>query len=273
MEEELKCPACRQLYNQPVLLPCFHAMCLACALSQQQPVAEATSQSTHDHLPPPPTELLMAELHCPDGNDSDQLSILSEADSGVAVSSSSSSSSTVGVRSSTTASVTINRTPSTAVLSLACPLANCGKLIYFDEHGAHNLPRYRAMQSIVEKFAESCVTSSAATACQLCPEPEQQEASVFCQQCQVFYCDRCRDSCHPARGPLAKHSLVTPQHGRQTLRALHDKIKVHFESNLKSPSESCYNVQRCVKLFCCCLREKPLEGCVTFQKHGLSPLK
>jgi tripartite motif-containing protein 9/67 len=119
-----------------------------------------------------------------------------------------------------------------ATISLSCP--SCRKIVYFDENGAQNLPRYRAMQTIVDKFSESSHqrAQASSTPCQLCDTTEggqqQEAASVFCQQCQVFYCDRCRENCHPARGPLAKHSLISPHQGRQALRSLKEKFKVHF---------------------------------------------
>lgn len=115
--------------------------------------------------------------------------------------------------------------------SLSCPA--CRKTVYFDENGAQNLPRYRAMQNIVDKFIETKTRGTLGTLCQLCePGPATgREATVFCEQCQVFYCDPCRDSCHPARGPLAKHSLVSPHQGRilartQQLQQQHNQLKV-----------------------------------------------
>jgi hypothetical protein len=30
MEAELRCPVCRQFYDDPVLLPCCHSVCSAC---------------------------------------------------------------------------------------------------------------------------------------------------------------------------------------------------------------------------------------------------
>lgn len=259
MEDELKCPSCRQFFTQPVLLPCFHAMCLNCALHNQQPVVnnlpshptaqpheQQHEQQQEQPLPPPPTELqLLSELQCHDCNDSDQLSILSETDSGVVVSTSGSSGGSSRpsschihpASSSSSSSTTTNNSNSNALvvaatISLSCP--SCRKIVYFDENGAQNLPRYRAMQTIVDKFSESSHqrAQASSTPCQLCDTTEggqqQEAASVFCQQCQVFYCDRCRENCHPARGPLAKHSLISPHQGRQALRSLKEKFKVHF---------------------------------------------
>ncbi|XP_046658047.1 E3 ubiquitin-protein ligase TRIM9-like isoform X1 [Daphnia pulicaria] len=252
MEDELKCPSCRQFFTQPVLLPCFHAMCLNCALHNQQPVvnnlpshptAQPHEQQQEQPLPPPPTELqLLSELQCHDCNDSDQLSILSETDSGVVVSTSGSSGGSSRpsschihpASSSSSSTTTTNNSNSNALvvaatISLSCP--SCRKIVYFDENGAQNLPRYRAMQTIVDKFSESSHqrAQASSTPCQLCDTTEggqqQEAASVFCQQCQVFYCDRCRENCHPARGPLAKHSLISPHQGRQALRSLKEKFK------------------------------------------------
>lgn len=174
MEEELRCPACKRLFQSPVLLPCGHALCLNCALCLQQP-ASGEDQAAEEV---------------------DKVSILSETDSGVVCTSRPNS--YVG-------------TPSalfpTSVLSLSCPQPGCRKPVYFDENGAENLPRYRAMQNMVDKYGEA---KKLGLKCQLCPDEPAQDASVLCEQCEVLYCDSCRENCHPSRGPLAKHTLLPP---------------------------------------------------------------
>lgn len=174
MEEELRCPACKRLFQSPVLLPCGHALCLNCALCLQQP-ASGEDQAAEEV---------------------DKVSILSETDSGVVCTSRPNS--YVG-------------TPSalfpTSVLSLSCPQPGCRKPVYFDENGAENLPRYRAMQNMVDKYGEA---KKLGLKCQLCADEPAQDASVLCEQCEVLYCDSCRENCHPARGPLAKHTLLPP---------------------------------------------------------------
>lgn len=215
MEDELKCPVCHHYFTQPVLLPCFHSLCLHCAVQGQQAVVLGTSTTTSNNI-----------THQQHDDDSDQLSILSETDSGVVVSSRPSS--------YLSPAALVVPAPPPATLSLNCPV--CRKVVYFDEHGAQNLPRYKAMQTIVDKFVTSKGAqgphqqTSAVTLCHLCPEQPsgQQEASVFCQQCQIFYCDECRDKCHPSRGPLAKHSLVSPAQGRLLLRSNKEAVKVYI---------------------------------------------
>lgn len=50
---------------------------------------------------------------------------------------------------------------------------------------------------------------SANVKCQLC-DRNPVDATVMCEQCDVFYCTPCQQRCHPSRGPLAKHRLVPP---------------------------------------------------------------
>ena len=39
----------------------------------------------------------------------------------------------------------------------------------------------------------------------------------MCEQCEIFYCESCRDSFHPMRGPLIKHNLVGSKQGRDMI--------------------------------------------------------
>lgn len=191
MEEELCCPACKQFYNNPVLLPCYHALCLHCAVHLQQPAhqnaaAAAVSSENAESV---------ASGSSGDYQESDKLSILSETDSGVVCTSRPNS--YVG---------TPNGVLFPSALSIACPV--CRKPVYFDENGAHNLPKYRVMQSIVDKYGE---LRNLTLKCQMCETEPAKDATVMCEQCEVLYCDSCRESCHPSRGPLAKHVLVEPK--------------------------------------------------------------
>ncbi|XP_015116550.1 E3 ubiquitin-protein ligase TRIM9 isoform X2 [Diachasma alloeum] len=191
MEDELRCPSCKELFSDPVLLPCWHALCLSCAVNLQAP-PDSPPESTTDCSNAPGSD-----------QEADKLSILSETDSGVVCSSTSTSSrpgSYVGTPGNGNCFP-----PSGGTLCLSCPV--CHKNVYFDEGGAHNLPKYRAMQRIVEKYQEA---RNVRLQCQMC-EGEPREASVACEQCEVLYCDQCRESCHPLRGPLAAHNLGPPR--------------------------------------------------------------
>lgn len=172
MEDELRCPCCKELFVEPVLLPCWHALCLACAVNLQAP-PDSPPESTTDSSNAPGSD-----------QEADKLSILSETDSGVVCSSTSTSSrpgSYVGTPGNG------GFPPSGGTLCLSCPV--CQKTVYFDEGGAHNLPKYRAMQRIVEKYQESRNTR---LQCQMC-EAEPRDATVACEQCEVshiflFFC-------------------------------------------------------------------------------------
>ncbi|CAH1407569.1 unnamed protein product [Nezara viridula] len=187
MEDELRCPVCKELFHNPVLMPCYHALCLNCAVALTVPAANNGGAQ----------EPLAEEI--------DKLSILSETDSGVVCTSRPNS----YVGTPNIQGILFPPLTSSA-LALACPV--CNKTVYFDENGAHNLPKYKAMQNIVDKYGESKELSPK---CELCKEPARQ-ATVLCEQCEVHYCDECRENCHPARGGLAKHTLTAP--GRAALR-------------------------------------------------------
>lgn len=222
MEEELRCPTCKQLYVNPVLLPCFHAVCLACALDNQMP---ATSVATTTVVTHPSLHLLQqhsqsssssvstgsssaTESVSSDQDQADKVSILSEADSGVICYNSRPAS-----YAGTPNLQGLLFPPSGSVYSLACPL--CRKVVFFDELGARNLPLYRAMESIVDRFCER-----EALRCQMCESDTPRVAAVVCEQCEIRYCDQCRELCHPLRGPLAKHNLTKPRGASQVRESI-----------------------------------------------------
>ncbi|XP_022657079.1 E3 ubiquitin-protein ligase TRIM9-like isoform X3 [Varroa destructor] len=173
MESELKCPVCKHLFVNPVILPCFHSVCLKCAVQLQQPISGTQE------------------------DDFDQLSLVSETDSGVVCS----------------------PLPSGNSLAITCP--GCHKSCLFDENGAGNLCKNRALANIIDRYAES---RKLYIECQMCepgnePTGGSAQASWFCEQCEVFYCDACLGAFHPQRGPLTTHQLITAIQGRSQQRA------------------------------------------------------
>ncbi|XP_051730737.1 E3 ubiquitin-protein ligase TRIM9 isoform X2 [Ctenopharyngodon idella] len=186
MEEELKCPVCGSLFKEPIILPCSHNVCLACArnIIVQTPEGETPPQnrssgtSDYDYL------------------DMDKMSMYSETDSGYG-SYTPCLKSPNGVRVFPPALVHRH-------CSITCPL--CHRSVSLDERGLRGFPRNRLLEAIVSRYQQS---RAASVKCQLC-DRNPVDATVMCEQCDVFYCAPCQQRCHPSRGPLAKHRLLPP---------------------------------------------------------------
>lgn len=200
MDEELKCFACKQFYEKPVLLPCGHALCLACALTIQQSVGGNSNSNSNSNGNSEGDSATSSSSSSGDYQESDKLSIQSEADSGVVCNYNSRPNSYVN--SSSTNGILFPPT----TLFITCPI--CQKPVYFDENGAHNLPKYRVMQRIIEKYGDAKIDPDSIIYCQMCEESSAKVATVECEQCNVLYCETCREKCHPLRGPYSRHSLI-----------------------------------------------------------------
>lgn len=254
MEGELRCGVCKQLYNNPVLLPCYHAACLDCAVQLQQPAITTNPQ-------PPPTESVPS-TSCTDPSDYqevDKLSIVSETDSGVVCNSRPNS----YVGTPNLQGILFPPLATTA-LSLACPV--CQKLVYFDENGALNLPKYRVLQNIVEKYSE---VRNSSLKCQMCESDPARDATVFCEQCSVLYCDICREACHPSRGPLAKHILQEP-----SMRVMTQAQRMQFRNELACNGSSVLRDGFCAEheeeplsMFCMVCKVPVCANCLHDTRH------
>ncbi|KAJ8341113.1 hypothetical protein SKAU_G00334040 [Synaphobranchus kaupii] len=116
---------------------------------------------------------------------------------------------------------------------ITCP--QCHRSLILDDRGLRGFPKNRVLEGVVDRYQQS---KAAALKCQLC-EKSPKEASVMCEQCDVFYCDPCRLRCHPPRGPLAKHRLVPPAQGRISRRTSPRKISTCTEHELENLSMYC----------------------------------
>ncbi|KAA0189376.1 E3 ubiquitin-protein ligase TRIM9 [Fasciolopsis buskii] len=313
MDAELRCPACHRYFHCPLLLPCGHSLCTACAAGALLPSTEpsvaasilnimnlvSSAEGYRVLIPGAPysssssassttgssivgtaqTNIALGTVPVsqhPAGSshsDSDQLSVVSETDSGVVVSSrpgsyigrlpavfcqsaitaaaaaaaaaAASSSNSAGVQ-NTSNSINL----STITHGLVCP--SCNRTVgLFDEQGLSQLPRNRALERVISKFVSpdllqektpveigtfpllspsDPISRPGGPLCQLCEEPENPSeqtvdsrtdiphssanlASVWCEQCEIFYCTPCRERCHPSRGPLMRHGLHTASKG------------------------------------------------------------
>ena len=237
MEEELKCPVCGSFYREPIILPCSHNLCQACARnilvqtpdseSPQSRRASGSAVSDYDYL------------------DLDKMSLYSEADSGYGSYGGFASAPTTpcqkspnGVRVFPPAAP-----PPPAALApppppprnacLTCP--QCHRSLVLDERGLRGFPRNRLLEGVIDRYQQG---RAAALRCQLC-EKAPKEAAVMCEQCDVFYCEPCRLRCHPPRGPLAKHRLVPPAQGRVSRRLSPRKTSTCTDHELENHSMYC----------------------------------
>lgn len=344
MEDELKCPYCAEFYCNPVLLPCSHSLCYACALHLQEkfntsstnpnkPSKDITSAianaaksaSTIIALSSPQsisssssTNLSTTDLGSSIISDLDKLSVFSEADSGVSSNNSillnhnssptssssnsrpcsymsqcspapdhylnisrqllnkasSSSSQAKSIHSlSTLAPSSPNLPPApplpftSTLYSTFLPCPQCSRMIYMDETGVDSLVKNTCLENIVERYTESKKLS---IKCQMCPpgsllgeeasgaeESRLKDAAFMCEQCEIYYCEDCRESCHPMRGPLQKHVVVAPKLGR-------DLIK---KKNRIKESKCGDHVSEQVSLYCLLCKSSCCGLCVNDTAH------
>ncbi|KAM9014237.1 E3 ubiquitin-protein ligase TRIM9 isoform 5-T5 [Guaruba guarouba] len=234
MEEELKCPVCGSFYREPIILPCSHNLCQACARnilvqtpeseSPQSRRASGSAVSDYDYL------------------DLDKMSLYSEADSGYGSYGGFASAPTTPCQKSPNGVRVFPPTAPPPPAALAPPPRNacltcpqCHRSLVLDERGLRGFPRNRLLEGVIDRYQQG---RAAALRCQLC-EKAPKEAAVMCEQCDVFYCDPCRLRCHPPRGPLAKHRLVPPAQGRVSRRLSPRKISTCTDHELENHSMYC----------------------------------
>lgn len=82
----------------------------------------------------------------------------------------------------------------------------------------------------------------------------EKTASVWCEQCEIFYCDECRDTCHPMRGPYSKHNLVEATLGRDMLRR---------KSRAREAAKCDDHPNECATLYCLLCKTSCCSLCVT----------
>ncbi|XP_074146906.1 E3 ubiquitin-protein ligase TRIM9 isoform X7 [Sminthopsis crassicaudata] len=238
MEEELKCPVCGSFYREPIILPCSHNLCQACARnilvqtpeseSSQSRRASGSGVSDYDYL------------------DMDKMSLYSEADSGYGSYAGFASAPTTPCQKSPNgvrvfppampppaAHLSASLAPVPRNSCITCP--QCHRSLILDDRGLRGFPKNRVLEGVIDRYQQS---KAAALKCQLC-EKAPKEATVMCEQCDVFYCDACRLRCHPPRGPLAKHRLVPPAQGRVSRRLSPRKISTCTDHELENHSMYC----------------------------------
>lgn len=172
MELSLTCKFCQSFFSKPLLLPCSHGICNKCALELQRVYdLEYTPTSKSSQ-----SSNSSAHSSASSSDHDDKISVFSESDSGLG----------------------IGTLPKKYCLK--CP--ECFKLITLDDSGIQGLPFYKIMDSIITRFKQY-------SRCQMC-ETEPKIATLVCEQCDIRYCDHCREIFHPNRGPLSNHNFIKP---------------------------------------------------------------
>ncbi|XP_072424792.1 E3 ubiquitin-protein ligase TRIM9 isoform X2 [Chiloscyllium punctatum] len=225
MEEELKCPVCGAFYREPIILPCSHNLCMACArnILVQTPEAESppsrASGSDYDYL------------------DLDKMSLYSEADSGYGSYAGFASAPTTPCQRSPNGVRVFPPSPAVPPRNSCITCPQCHRSLILDERGLRGFPKNRVLEGIIDRYQQG---RAVALKCQLC-EKAPKEATVMCEQCDVFYCEACRLRCHPPRGPLVKHRLLPPAQGRICRRLSPRKISTCTDHELENHSMYCVN--------------------------------
>lgn len=329
MEDELKCSYCQKFFCNPVLLPCFHSLCYACALHLQEtynnqsksntqtlksshsnsnsnsssssrtqstsptsisPNSISSSSSTNiDHMN---HTMSITDLGSSIVSDLDKLSVFSEADSGIqtnpnpnssinsghsSISSNSSRPNSYMYSQSEYSNLSIRSSshqvdnskslplplppplplfPTTPLYSTFLPCPQCNRMIYMDDTGVDSLTKNTCLENIVERYTD---TKKVNIKCQMCPNDSStpRDASVMCEQCEIYYCEDCCEQCHPKRGPLLKHNLVAPKYGRDIVKRK-NRIKESVCADHQNEALSYY----CLLCKCSCCSE-----CITDTSH------
>ncbi|XP_068944287.1 E3 ubiquitin-protein ligase TRIM36 isoform X2 [Petaurus breviceps papuanus] len=176
IERELICPACKELFTHPLILPCQHSVCHKCV-----------------------KELLLLTID--------------DSFNDVASESSCQSSPRLRVQSPSMDKIDrINRagwkrsslTPRTT--TFPCP--GCEHDIDLGERGINGLFRNFTLETIVERYRQAA-RAATAIMCDLC-KPPPQESTKSCMDCSASYCNECFKIYHPWGTVKAQHEYVGP---------------------------------------------------------------
>ncbi|XP_064596463.1 probable E3 ubiquitin-protein ligase MID2 [Liolophura sinensis] len=90
---------------------------------------------------------------------------------------------------------------------IACPV--CRAQTSLGREGVAGLPPNFHLAEIVERFSSDVKVEDDPPYCSLCEDGSLTKAVKFCTNCGVFYCEECLAICHPMKGPLKRHRLIS----------------------------------------------------------------
>ncbi|KAM4708920.1 E3 ubiquitin-protein ligase TRIM36 isoform 2-T2 [Discoglossus pictus] len=175
IERELICPACKELFTHPLILPCQHSICHKCLKELLfMTHDDSTEVSSEASTPGSPRNRLMS----PSVERLDRI-----------------------VRSGSKRNSLTPR-----ITTLSCP--GCLHDIELGERGISGLFRNFTLETIVERYRQAA-RAATAIMCDSC-KPPVQESTKSCMDCSASYCNECFKIHHPWGTIKAQHEYVGP---------------------------------------------------------------
>uniref|UniRef100_A0A6I8P0H9 Tripartite motif containing 36 n=1 Tax=Ornithorhynchus anatinus TaxID=9258 RepID=A0A6I8P0H9_ORNAN len=174
IERELICPTCKELFTNPLILPCQHNVCHKCVkellfMSGEDSFTDVTSENSNPSSP-------RLRLHSPSLDKIDRA-----AKAG-------------WKRNSSTPKATV----------LPCPA--CKHDVDLGERGIHGLFRNFTLENIVERYRQAA-RAATAIMCDHCKSTPQ-EYTKSCIDCNANFCNECFKVNHPWGTVKAQHEYV-----------------------------------------------------------------
>ncbi|XP_048360185.1 E3 ubiquitin-protein ligase TRIM36 isoform X5 [Sphaerodactylus townsendi] len=176
IERELICPACKELFTHPLILPCQHSICHKCVkeilyFTLEDSFNDAASETSNQSSP-------RIRISSPSMDRID--------------------------RASRSGWKRNSLTPRTT--TFPCP--GCRHDIELGERGISGLFRNITLETIVERYRQAA-RAATAIMCDLC-KPPPQESTKSCMDCSASYCNECFKIHHPWGTLKAQHEYVGP---------------------------------------------------------------
>ncbi|XP_042308668.1 E3 ubiquitin-protein ligase TRIM36 isoform X5 [Sceloporus undulatus] len=176
IERELICPACKELFTHPLILPCQHSICHKCLkeilyFSIEDSFNDTASETSNQSSP-------RNRMHSPSLDRIDRVNRSGWKRNSL--------------------------TPKTT--TFPCP--GCRHDIDLGERGINGLFRNITLETIVERYRQAA-RAATAIMCDLC-KPPPQESTKSCMDCSASYCNECFKIHHPWGTLKAQHEYVGP---------------------------------------------------------------
>ncbi|GAB0205481.1 E3 ubiquitin-protein ligase TRIM36-like [Grus japonensis] len=181
IERELICPACKELFTHPLILPCQHNVCHKCVkeilFAFEDSLADGGSESSNQSSP----RIKVSS------SSMDRIDRISRSGFGV---------------------YTGRKRNSLTPRSTLFPCPGCQRDIDLGERGINGLFRNFTLETIVERYRQAA-RAAIAIMCDFC-KPPPQESTKSCMDCSASYCNECFKIHHPWGTVKAQHEYVGP---------------------------------------------------------------